>query len=289
MNYEELIERRESIRKYHDKAVSDALIDEITAYFTDSEKLIPELEVSLTACKGMADRLEGVVGYQGNAFHAPLYFVIASAEHEHMYMNAGFLGENLILKMTDLGLSSCWLTIEDVKAARAALRWTSDLIPAAIIACGYGFKEEEGPRLDIKTMSDVKVSSRKGHIAPKISLQEIAYKDKWGQMVKDWTSDEVDPDQGKGLYAASLAPSLLNRQAYRFIDTGNYLYLIAKSDDIQSDEDQRLDLGAAMLNFRIVYKQYNALSKNWSFGADKTAAELGAPEEYETVATYTLF
>lgn len=55
---------------------------------------------------------------------APCYLVILSEAAEHAGENAGYMGEDLVLKLSDMGLDSCWLTFTDEAKVREALGLT---------------------------------------------------------------------------------------------------------------------------------------------------------------------
>lgn len=55
-------------------------------------------------CTGDAGkRLEGIAGYQGKAFDAPAYLIILFEKSPYYRVNAGFIGENLLLKLFFIG------------------------------------------------------------------------------------------------------------------------------------------------------------------------------------------
>ena len=83
--------------------------------------------------------------------------------------------EDVYKRQTDMGLDSCWLTVDDDPALRAALKIGDDRKVAAITAFGYGKKERSLTRLHIRSISDVDVITREGHLAPKISLAQMVY------------------------------------------------------------------------------------------------------------------
>ena len=142
MNFENLIEKRQSIRSFHDKAVSEAQLAQLGEYFNKEEALVRGIETRLLyAVKDAGSRLEGIAGYRGNAFFAPAYLLILSEKKEGYLENAGFMGEHLLLKLTDMGLSGCWLTVDNPEVVKKALLLDSPLEVAVVIAIGYG-KEE---------------------------------------------------------------------------------------------------------------------------------------------------
>lgn len=289
MNYEELIQKRQSIRSFRDKKLSEEQMTEIREYFESGERLDPELRMELQLCAdGAGVRLEGVVGYRGNAFFAPLYLVLLSEEKEGCYENAGFVAEALSLKLTDMGLDSCWLTVDDGEAVKKALLLQSELSAVAVLACGFGKPERDVLRIDIMTPADVRFEAREGHIAPKIAQSEMVYEGSWGR-TPSWEEDRFDPYLDKALYAATLAPSFLNRQTYRYLLRDRCAVLCEKAEEMVSEADRRLGLGATMYNFYITYSAYNHAGYRWKLGGAAKTEDMELPEGYEPVAEIQLW
>ena len=128
MNYLELIENRNSIRDFHKKKVEQSKIDELISFFNSSPKLIDvDVQILVSADDDTASRLSGVAGYRGNTFNAPAYITILSDEKDNYLINAGFMAENLVLKLEEMGLSSCFLTSDDSEMIKKVLLINSDL------------------------------------------------------------------------------------------------------------------------------------------------------------------
>jgi nitroreductase len=287
MKIKEQIEKRKSIREFRNKALSPAQIEEIETYFKTVPVVDPSVSPELRICTGDAGiRLEGIAGYQGKAFGAPAYLIILSDKSPYYRVNAGFIGENLLLKLTDMGLDSCWLTLDDSNAAKKALQIQSDKHIAVVIAVGYGKREFTLKRLDIKNPANVTFKERKGHIAPKIAQSELVYLHEWGKPV-DWHENSIDPMLDEAFYAASLAPSFLNRQPYRYVLLERRTLLFVKKEDLASETDTWLDAGATMFNFYITFHERNTgIDHNWVTGETEFDAAVNAPDDWRMIASY---
>lgn len=284
MKYMEKIEKRTSIREFRKKPLEQEKLDKIAESFPKLHRLLPDIDVELAIRTGDTMlRMEGVTGYQGKSFMAPAYLVLLSEKADYYMENAGYIGEDLCLLLTEMGISHCWLTANDSDAAKAAAGINSEKEAVVVIACGYGVKEKTKRRLDIRTPSNVHFKERKGHIAPKIAQDELVYQDEWGVAV-DWDNQQMDPLLDKSFYAASLAPSFLNRQPYRYVLKGRQVILCAKKEDMTSVKDTLLDIGATMLNFDAIASQQDYI--DWQMGAPEGAESIGMPEEYDAVAYY---
>ncbi len=284
MKYLEKIEKRKSIREFMKREPESKMLEDISNYFQKQYKLVPEIETELVIRTGdVKNSLEGVAGYRGKCFMAPVYMIMLSEKKDYYLENAGYLAEDLCLYMTEIGLDHCWLTADDSEAVKKAAMIESDKEAVVVIACGFGKEEKEKKRLDILNPSNVLFKKRAGHIAPKIAQEEMVYQDKWGKKV-DWDAYMIDPVLDQSLYAASLAPSFLNRQPYRYVLKGNTVILCVKEEEMTSDKDTKLDLGATMMNFDAVASEHDWV--DWKMGAPAGIEDIGIPEEYKAAAYY---
>jgi nitroreductase len=263
MRYTELTEKRRSVRNFSEKELSEAEIGTIQSWFNDEAKhLIPGIDVELGIFTGNAkNRLEGVAGYKGYALGAPAYLLMLSEPDPCYLENVGFIGEDLMLKLTDMGLASCWLSVHDSDQVKQALLLQNDKEVAGIIACGYAEKNTADRKLDIKSPSNVTLQEEKSRL-PKLSQHDLVYYGEWGQPV-DWESGAVHEYLDNALYAASLAPTYMNKQPYRFILTGKKLLLCVYRPDETPKIELGIDLGAVMLNFYGVYQEYINSGSTW--------------------------
>lgn len=286
MNYLELIESRESIRDFHSRPVEKNRLEEIESFFDAAPRLCPQIRVKLLIANNddTAKRLAGVVGYRGNAFNAPSYIILLSENSEHYLENAGFIAENIILKLEDIGLCACFLTADDSDMVKKVLLIDSELTVATVIAFGYGKKERELTRLGINSPSNVNINIRARHIAPKISTNDLAFDTEFGKPM-DFSEETCDPFIADALYAASLSPSFLNHQNYRFVIFGSHIYLLNKQDNMVGMNDNLLGLGAAMFNFYIILSSNFSGIANWDMKIPPGIRfDFKQPEDYKVVA-----
>jgi hypothetical protein len=271
MRYSELVEKRRSVRRFSDKEVSKEQIAEIEAYFPTVKPLIPGIEVEMGIFTGNSkNRLEGVAGYKGYALGAPAYLVILSDKKDYYLENAGFIGEDLVLKLTDMGLGTCWISVGDSHDVKRALLLNTDKEVAGIVACGYAEREIRSRRLNIKSPSNVTLQEEKSGV-PKLSQHDLVYYESWGRPV-DWDSGVIDPYLDEALYAASLAPTYLNKQPDRFILSGKKLLLCEYKDADQPEAELGIDMGAVMKNFCAVYYESINSKSEWKMiqGSDSS-------------------
>ena len=288
MNYSALIQNRKSVREFTDRQVDRATLDAVSVYYRDSvRRLIPRLKTRL--CFFGTDAraaLEGAAGYRQFLVGAPQYLVLLSEAGELAQINAGFVMQDLVLKLADLGLDSCWLTFTDSQEIKDVLGIDSEMDVAAIVAFGYGRKTVKRLRLNFRSMSDVDISAKYRYMEPKRSVQDLAYLNEWGNSHNlESYIGFFDDMLWEALYAASLAPSYLNRQAYGFVIHDGCVSLVARPDDFNTDLDADLSLGIVLLHFTAVAENW-AGKLNWQFGSED--ADLKLPCGHRRIATVAL-
>ena len=286
MKYSALIQNRKSVREFSDRYVSFEDIEKIKTYYNHHvRRLLPEVETELRMF-GLDARavLEGAAGYKQFLVGSPQYMVLLSAKGPNSGENAGYIMEDLILKLTDMGLDSCWMTFTDSEYVKTALEIDSPLEVAAIAAFGYGVKTTKRLRLNVLSMSKVDVAAQRQYFAPKKGVSDLVFLNDWGsrQGVEEFIGF-YDDMLWEAFYPASLSPSYLNRQPYGFVLRDGRVYLVQVPDEHTDEIDGRLGLGIVLLHFSAVAEQW-AGKVTWSF--EDKALEL--PDGYKVVASAAL-
>ena len=286
MNYAALIQNRKSVRAFRDKQVPFQTLEQLKAYYRDAvQRLIPEIGTELYFFGTDArEALEGTAGYHKFLVGAPQYLVLLTENHPQAGLNAGFVMEDLILKLTDLQLDSCWVTFTDSDHVKDALGLESDLQVAAIAAFGYGEKTTRRLRLNIKSMSNIDIIAKRQYFEPKVSVRELVHRERWGS--REGLEDAIgfyDDMLWEAFYAASLAPSYLNRQAYGFLLKPGSVTLVSKPDEYNTPIDADLSLGIVLHHFTAVARDW-AGNLRWRF--DPEGVDL--PEGHRAVASAAL-
>ena len=283
MNYAALIQNRKSVREFRDKTVPFGVLEQIKTYYRKSlRRLIPEIDTELYFFGTDARAaLEGAAGYHKFLVGAPQYLVLLSEDHPQAHLNAGFVMEDLILKLTELELDSCWVTFTDSAQVKEALGVDSDLQVAAIAAFGYGVKTTRRLRLNIKSMSNIDIIAKRHYFEPKRSVNDLVHKGSWGS--RDGLNDAIgfyDDMLWEAFYAASQAPSYLNRQAYGFLLERGAVTLVSTPDAYNVPIDRELSLGIVLHHFTVVSENW-AGKLSWRF--DPEGVEL--PEGHKAIAS----
>ena len=288
MNYSALIQNRKSYREFTDKEVTYAQLEDIRNYYYNSaRRLVPQIRTELHVFgPGTGAALEGAAGYNQFLVGAPQYLVLLSEQHELAGVNAGYLMQDLLLKLSDMDLDSCWLTFTDSEDIKGVLGLASAKDVVAIAAFGYGKKVVRRLRLNFRSMSNVDVVAKHRYMEPKRCVEDMAFLNEWGNSHGlDQYIGFFDDMLWEALYAASLSPSYLNRQAYGFLLREGTVSLVSRPDIYNTKIDGDLSLGIALLHFTAVAEEL-AGKLNWRFGPDAEAAQL--PEGHQVIASCSL-
>jgi len=288
MNYSALIQNRKSVREFTDRPVSGRELEALRKhYIKHIRRLVPEIRTELYLFgTDTREALEGAAGYNAFLVGAPQYLVLMSEKHDLMYLNAGYIMEELVLKLTDLDVDSCWMTFTDSTDVKDALCIETELEVAAIVAFGYGKKTVKRLRLNIRSMSDVDVEAKHQYMEPKRKIRDMAFLDTWGNTERlDDYIGFFDDILWEALYAASLSPSYLNRQAYGFLLHDGCVSLVSRPDVYNRKIDGDLSLGIVLHHFSSVAENW-AGRPVWKFG--EAAAKPELPQGHNVVASCKL-
>ena len=288
MNYSAMIQNRKSVRAFRDKKVPYSVVQEIESYYESSVKrLVPGLETELHLFgDDVKAALEGAAGYNRFLVGAPQYLVLLTASSDLAEINAGYMMEDLVLKLTDMELNTCWVTFTDSELVKQSLGLESALDVAAIVAFGYGERTTKRLRLNFRSMSNVDVVAQHRYMEPKRSISDMVFLDTWGNTHKVLEHIGFFDDMlWEAFYAATLAPSYLNRQAYGFILHDGAVSLVSRPDDYTTETDGKLSLGIVLLHFTAVAENW-AGALRWNFAPN--AGGLNLPEGHRLIATAVL-
>lgn len=284
MNYYQNATKRKSTRAFKEKAVAPTVIAEIKDYFNNCKKLLPDINVELNVIDPKtAPNLAGCIGYEDFIIEAPYYILLTSEEAAGYLENAGYIGEDLVLKLTDMGISTCWVTISDTSKLKERLRLPDDKIPVAFIAFGYENAVSTIKRLDIVNLSNVTLKKRTSYEAPKLYVEDAILTEDMGIKSEPSTLDHYT-DLYQALVAACCAPSFLNRQPYRFIINDGLFMLVALDDKETDENDAHLNLGILMLNFYGVLSERSGVYGKWELNVPESElAKITVPDNGKVV------
>ena len=96
----EIIRKRKSVRKYEAMPLDATAIEKVHELIKSVKPLYPEIRYSIE----IVNKTKGMFNIK-----APQYLVFGSEEKDGMYENIGFIGQQLDLKFSEMGIGTCWL------------------------------------------------------------------------------------------------------------------------------------------------------------------------------------
>jgi hypothetical protein len=158
MNFIESINIRKSIRKYKQDNIEQVDIKKIESIIDKIEPLYKNISFGfkLVDYNQMKETFKGIKNMYFKV-KAP-YYIILTSEIKHGYKeNIGFLGEQVVLQLTKLGIGSCWLGSPiDESVLRNIIEMSSEQKYVIMIALGYPVeklsKVEQRKRISIKEL-----------------------------------------------------------------------------------------------------------------------------------------
>ena len=129
MNYSAMIQNRRSVHAFREKEVPSEAIGQLRSYYEKTcPRLVPEIATELIVLdKDAQPALESSAGYNQFLIGAPHYLLLMSAPHSYAAINAGYMMEDLVLKLTELDIDTCWMTFTDSDKIKKALSLATPL------------------------------------------------------------------------------------------------------------------------------------------------------------------
>ena len=100
MVMKEIVRKRKSIRKYDPEHLDADLLDKVRAQIKDVEPLYPDIAYSID----IVSKTKGLFNIK-----APHYLVFGSEDKPGACENIGFIGQQLDLYFSEVGIGACWL------------------------------------------------------------------------------------------------------------------------------------------------------------------------------------
>jgi len=94
------IRKRKSVRKYDLTPLDAATLEKVRVQIENLTPLYPDIRYSIE----LTNKTKGMFNVK-----APHYLIFGSEEKEGAYENIGFIGQQLDLFFSELGLGACWL------------------------------------------------------------------------------------------------------------------------------------------------------------------------------------
>jgi nitroreductase len=251
MNLIEIIKRRYSCRTFNGVALRPADKKDLDSFIIENSKGFENEVVNFRIIeKNDADK-QMKLNYGMIQGHNT-YILGTSKSSIDSRVNYGYLMEKVVLKATEMNISTCWVGYFDYTYFNEVSIGDGFEIPSIVI---IGYSEDRKPYLDRFVRFTVSASKRQG----------------WEKMffnykLKTPLTPEYVKEYSDSLEMVRLAPSSGNTQPWRvyFDDTANEFHFYKKS--ISNRYELRglhdIDMGIALSHFELTSLQ-NGLSGSW--------------------------
>lgn len=241
------LKNRRSVREFRNKPVSSDLLEEVRNYLGTLNNGKSGVNVNFSLYERgdlIYNKLKGIGGYSGVMIESPHYISLELLDNkEKSIIYGAYLMEQIISLLTNIGLGTCWVSIEDVD------RDVKNTL--------FG-----GIRGDIKYLLAFGHGKRKNpfineSFSERIGVEELVFDEKIG----NYASGEDLENRGLGdlFYYIRFAPSSLNRQPWRFLLEKDKVKLLLKYDNIE--ELNLMDAGVIMYYFEALRETIGIESK----------------------------
>lgn len=151
MDFDDVIEKRRSIRRYKDEDVSEEQIEEIlrAGFFSPSASNKRPWHFVVVKDDETKNKLAETHKYSSMVGDAPVVIVVCADEEEasHWIEDASIATEHMHLKTTEMGLGSCWVQVRGDREREDHVSDLIDLPEEVRVLCmlpiGYPAKEKE--------------------------------------------------------------------------------------------------------------------------------------------------
>ena len=210
MDLKEAILSRHSVRSYVDKPIEGETLEKLNAMIEECNRA-GGLHIQLVTNEPKA--FDCFLAHYGKFKGANNYIALVGKDDKDFEEKIGYYGEKLVLYAQTLGLNTCWVYLTYKKVKNAYVLNKGEKL-GLIIAIGYG--ATQGTSHKSKALADV--------------------------------SSAVNPPEWylKGIEAALLAPTAMNKQKFFFSLEGNKV-----KADTASGVCTKIDLGIVKCHFEI--------------------------------------
>lgn len=211
MTLKEAIEQRHSVRSYTDRKIEGETLAGLTKLIEEINK---EADLHIQLVTEEPKAFSGALAKYGRFTGVRNYIALVGKKSEDLYEKCGYYGERIVLFAQQLGLNTCWVALTFRKVPGVFEVGKNEKL-VMVIAVGYG--ENQGYAHKSKPLGDLYTA---------ITAEP------------QWFMD--------GVRAASLAPTAMNQQKFRFEYDDGKVSVKALSGPYSST-----DLGIVKYHFEI--------------------------------------
>ncbi len=236
---------RKSTRKYSLRNIKEEFMNEIKSVCENIT--YPNKKVNIKAHVVERGHLINLLMNKKDSIKAPHYIVVTSNEVEDYLFNVGYAMEEVVLKLTSLGIGTCWIEsdldiesmhefikieeIEEEEIDKEELNLRKEKLQI-IIAFGYPEESE-----NIFRVNKSKVDRK--------HLKKIC--------------KNIDSELGDIVEAVRLSPSIKNSQPWIMYNKNNEIHFYKEKTKKKLDKINDISMGIAIRHFDIACKNFGQI------------------------------
>lgn len=211
MDIFEAMQKRHSVRSYTTQKIEEKVVAELKAYIEECNQ---KSGMHIQLCLNEPNAFDSFMAHYGSFKNVTNYIAIVGKKGKDFEEMCGYWGEKVVLKATQLGLSTCWVALTYSKGKNEAKIENGEKL-SCVIPLGYG------------------------------AVEGVAHENK--PMESLCKTDGPMPEWfRKGMEAAMLAPTSMNQQKFLLTLNGNTVTAKAGIGFYT-----KLDLGIVKCHFEI--------------------------------------
>jgi nitroreductase len=251
MNTIDVIKIRKSSRTFEQTELKLSDKNELERYILENNKLIDDEKIELRIVEKKSENRKMKLDYGMIKGHHT-YLLGVSASSVGSRINYGYLLEKVVLKATEMGISTCWVGIFDETYFNEITVEDGFEIPAIVIV---GYSKERQVSLDKLLRFSMNATKRLGW--EKLFFNYLSHTPLRPEMISKYT---------ESLEMVRLAPSSGNTQPWRifFDNATNEFHFFKKPINKKYEEIglHDIDLGIALAHFELT-SLHNNLLGSW--------------------------
>lgn len=232
------LKTRRSVREFRNKKINPEMLDTIKENLKNLEQEYGKEDIKFKLYEygeNIYNGLKGLAGYAGVMIDSPHYIALdlKNKEDKTVIFSAYYM-EKIVTSLNELGVDTCWVSVFDVDMERRKVIFGESTNNVDFVLA-IGYSKRRNPFIQEP-------------FSERISVEEMVYHNEIGKSIDVEYLDE----RGLGdiFFYLRFAPSIKNRQPWRFIVTDDKVHLLVKYDDKQNPP--LIDAGIAMYYFEVL-------------------------------------
>lgn len=228
----ESIRKRKSVRKYSDKPISEDILNEIREDISHKDYIFRKCNYRFELIDYKNSGAQKGFLFGIGKIEAPNCIVAIGDTSKESILNIGFYLEKEAIKLTSMGIATCWSKTYDVEKLNKICNIGSSERIECILILGYEDEKQKNKKV---------VHKRK-------PISEICSHEQYGLSLENYLDNKNILKNATEL--SSLAPSAFNKQPTRIIFNHNKVIFVCRNESY-------IDVGIFMSHFYLCCEKNN--------------------------------